>query len=194
MGKRWERDGRGWERDGNVRAPSRALGMRLLHPENRQCRWECGSSGMIPGLSLPPQIPAGAVGAGFGTAREEPSPALPHIPRECRGLGAPPVHPELHPSSGGVLCPPALPRSCFSPHFHGIPGITGFRQTLLALHLQYIDFLFFFFSFFLFFGPFLQKPPTPAVVMNSCTDSATDFGVKLRARLQGGSTTQFLHS
>lgn len=53
--------------------------------------------------------------------------------------------------------------------------IKWFIDTLLSFELHYICFLFFFFLFFL---PFLQKT---VVVINSCTYSATYFGVKLRS-------------
>jgi len=52
-----------------------------------------------------------------------------------------------------------------------------FIDTLLSFELHYIYFLFFFLSFF-FFSLFYKKP---VVVINSCTYSATYFGVKLRS-------------
>lgn len=130
----------------------------------------------------------GKGGMGFGDGGEaEGWELLPSI------LGSVPA-PASPPSSGvpvtGVLCPPTLPCSCFSPHLREIPWTRGFRDTLLAVELQYIDFLFFFFSLF---GPFLQKP---VVVINSCTDSATYFGVKSRAwlrELRQLRNMQFLH-
>lgn len=55
--------------------------------------------------------------------------------------------------------------------------------------LRYIDFLFFFFSLSL--SPFVQKP---VVVINSCTGSATYFGVKWRGPIQRPAASSATHS